>query len=41
VSIKTAKDYRAQIGDVVRANIAPGACHLFDRTSGERIEAAA
>jgi multiple sugar transport system ATP-binding protein len=41
VSIKTAKDYRAQIGDMVRANIAPGACHLFDRTSGERIEAAA
>ncbi|HEV2518050.1 MAG TPA: sn-glycerol-3-phosphate ABC transporter ATP-binding protein UgpC [Devosia sp.] len=41
VSIKTAKDYRAQIGDVVRASIAPAACHLFDRTSGERIEAAA
>lgn len=41
VSVKTSKDYRALIGDVVRANIAPAACHLFDRASGERIEAAA
>jgi multiple sugar transport system ATP-binding protein len=41
VSIKTTKDYRAQIGDVVRANILPAACHLFDRASGKRIEATA
>ncbi|HEY0032451.1 MAG TPA: TOBE domain-containing protein, partial [Devosia sp.] len=37
VSIKTAKDYRAEIGDVVRINIAPQACHLFDSASGQRI----
>lgn len=37
VSIKTAKDYRAQIGDVVRINIAPQACHLFDSASGKRL----
>ena len=41
VSIKTTKDYRAEIGDTVRINIAPAACHLFDKTSGSRIEAAA
>ena len=41
VSIKTTKDYRAEIGDTVRVNIAPAACHLFDKTSGARIEAAA
>jgi multiple sugar transport system ATP-binding protein len=41
VSIKTTKDYRAEIGDAVRINIAPAACHLFDKTSGARIEAAA
>jgi multiple sugar transport system ATP-binding protein len=41
VSIKTTKDYRAEIGDTVRVNIAPAACHLFDKTSGSRIEAAA
>ncbi|MGV3651965.1 MAG: ABC transporter ATP-binding protein [Devosia sp.] len=37
VSIKVGKDYRAQIGDVVRFDIAPSACHLFDRQSGTRI----
>ncbi len=39
VSIKVGKDYRADIGDVVRFNIAPAACHLFDRASGARIVA--
>ncbi|WP_375452267.1 ABC transporter ATP-binding protein [uncultured Devosia sp.] len=37
VSIKVAKDYRAEIGDPVRITIAPAACHLFDRTGGQRI----
>ena len=37
VSIKVGKDYRAEIGDAVRVNIAPAACHLFDRTTGARI----
>lgn len=36
VSIKTNKDYRADIGDVVRINVRPSICHLFDRTSGTR-----
>jgi multiple sugar transport system ATP-binding protein len=39
VSIKVGKDYRAEIGDVVRVNIAPAACHLFDRTTGARMVA--
>jgi len=38
VSIKTTKDYRAEIGDAVRVNIPPTACHLFDKTTGARIE---
>ena len=40
ISIKVGKDYRAEIGDVVRVNIAPAVCHLFDRSSGQRIRAA-
>ncbi|HEY8577733.1 MAG TPA: sn-glycerol-3-phosphate ABC transporter ATP-binding protein UgpC [Devosia sp.] len=40
VSIKVGKEYRAEIGDVVRVNIAPGACHLFDRSTGQRMAAA-
>ncbi|MBU1305442.1 MAG: sn-glycerol-3-phosphate ABC transporter ATP-binding protein UgpC [Alphaproteobacteria bacterium] len=39
VSIKVGKDYRAEIGDLVRANIAPSICHLFDRSSGQRLVA--
>ena len=38
VSIKTSKDYRAEIGDTVRVNITPAACHLFDKATGTRIE---
>ena len=38
VSIKTTKDYRAEIGDAVRVTIQPAACHLFDKTTGARIE---
>ncbi len=37
VTIKAAKDYRAEIGSAVHASIAPGLCHLFDAQTGERI----
>ncbi|WP_281857414.1 ABC transporter ATP-binding protein [Litoreibacter halocynthiae] len=37
VSIKTNKEYRAEIGDVVQASIPASICHLFDTASGERI----
>lgn len=37
VSIKTNKEYRAEIGDTVNASIPAGICHLFDTASGERI----
>ncbi len=37
VSVKTDKDYRAEIGDEVQASIPASICHLFDTTSGERI----
>ncbi|MBK8084128.1 MAG: sn-glycerol-3-phosphate ABC transporter ATP-binding protein UgpC [Devosia sp.] len=36
VSIKTGKDYRAEIGEVARIGIGAAACHLFDRTTGKR-----
>jgi multiple sugar transport system ATP-binding protein len=39
VSIKVAKDYRAEIGEAVKFNIAPAACHLFDRATGARMVA--
>ncbi|WP_375599807.1 ABC transporter ATP-binding protein [Devosia sp. Naph2] len=39
VSIKVGKDYRGNIGDVARIAIPASACHLFDQTSGARIEA--
>ncbi|MDF0599110.1 sn-glycerol-3-phosphate ABC transporter ATP-binding protein UgpC [Psychromarinibacter sp. C21-152] len=38
VSVKTNKDYRAEIGDVVEARIPAEICHLFDTASGERIK---
>ncbi|MFV0243982.1 MAG: ABC transporter ATP-binding protein [Qingshengfaniella sp.] len=37
VSIKTNKDYRAAIGDIVQARIPAEICHLFDSASGEKI----
>ena len=37
VSIKTNKEYRAEIGEVVQASIPASICHLFDTASGERI----
>jgi multiple sugar transport system ATP-binding protein len=39
VSIKGPKEYRAQIGQVVGATVPPGACHFFDRQSGQRVAA--
>jgi multiple sugar transport system ATP-binding protein len=36
ISIKTNKDYRAEIGDVVNARIPADICHLFDTATGER-----
>ena len=37
VSVKAAKDYRAQIGDMVRISVPKGICHLFDDQTGGRI----
>ncbi|SMX46258.1 ABC transporter ATP-binding protein [Maliponia aquimaris] len=37
VSIKTNKEYRANIGDIVNARIPASICHLFDTATGERI----
>jgi multiple sugar transport system ATP-binding protein len=39
VSVKTAKDFRADIGQRVEASISPAICHLFDTASGERVSA--
>ena len=37
VSVKADKDYRAKIGDKIAASVPAQICHLFDRTSGNRI----
>jgi len=37
VSIKSGKEYRAEIGDVVHAAIPASICHLFDTDTGVRI----
>ncbi|MGZ2477774.1 ABC transporter ATP-binding protein [Sinorhizobium medicae] len=37
VSIKSGKEYRAEIGDVVHAAIPASICHLFDARTGVRI----
>mgnify|MGYP000206368588 CR=1 FL=1 len=39
VSIKVGKDYRAEIGELARIAIPASACHIFDQSSGARIEA--
>ena len=36
VSVKTAKDFRVDIGEVVHARIPSGICHLYDYNSGQR-----
>ena len=37
VSVKADKDYMADIGDTIHASIPPAICHLFDKTTGERL----
>ncbi|MEJ6403890.1 ABC transporter ATP-binding protein [Yoonia sp. 2307UL14-13] len=37
ISVKSAKDYRAEIGDPVSASIPAEICHLFDSETGERL----
>jgi multiple sugar transport system ATP-binding protein len=37
VAIKADKDFSANIGDIVKAIIPAGICHLFDRETGERL----
>ena len=37
VSIKSGKEYRAEIGDLVRAAIPASVCHLFDAETGARL----
>ena len=39
VSIKVGKDYRAEIGELARIAIPASACHVFDQSTGARIEA--
>jgi multiple sugar transport system ATP-binding protein len=39
VSIKAAKDYRANIGDIVKAKVPAAICHLFDTATGKRLGA--
>jgi multiple sugar transport system ATP-binding protein len=38
ISVKAAKDFRAEIGDTVHATIPAVICHLFDAQTGERID---
>ena len=37
ISVKAAKDYRAEIGDMVRISVPQEICHLFDAQTGARI----
>jgi len=39
VSVKTHKNYRANIGDTVSMSVPSTICHLFDTESGARIQA--
>ncbi|MGZ9811440.1 ABC transporter ATP-binding protein [Pseudoroseicyclus sp. H15] len=36
-SVKAAKDYRAEIGDPAHIGVPASICHLFDRSTGERL----
>jgi len=38
VSVRTKKDYRADIGSTVSINVPASICHLFDSQSGERLD---
>ena len=37
-SVRAGKEYRAEIGDRTAVNIPADACHLFDATTGERLD---
>jgi multiple sugar transport system ATP-binding protein len=37
VSVKGAKDYRAEIDQTVHAAVPPAICHLFDKPSGKLV----
>ena len=37
VSVKTPKDFRAEIGEPFSAGVPAGHCHLFDQATGERL----
>jgi multiple sugar transport system ATP-binding protein len=39
VSVKTGKDYSAEIGQPISVSVPANACHFFDRTTGARIAA--
>lgn len=39
VSVKAAKDYRAEIGDVVSVSVPSPVCHLFDKETGNALNA--
>ena len=37
VSVKTHKDYRAEIGELIHISVPKEICHLFDTKTGARI----
>jgi multiple sugar transport system ATP-binding protein len=37
LAVKAPKEFRAEIGDPVGFAVKPEICHLFDRTSGNRL----
>lgn len=39
VSVKADKEYRIEIGEPIGLNVAAEVCHLFDKNSGERLQA--
>ena len=39
VSVKTGKDYSAEIGQPISVTVPANACHLFDQATGARIAA--
>ena len=39
VSVKTGKDYSAEIGQPISVTVPASACHLFDQDTGARIAA--
>ncbi|MFZ1814359.1 MAG: ABC transporter ATP-binding protein [Rhizobiaceae bacterium] len=38
IAVKADKDYHAEIGSQVKASVPPSICHLFDATTGARME---